>query len=157
MFFQLFLGGITLKIIPSENGSSESTSSSSALPPSVIICARGQRGERTARRRRGSPATHLVHLLELHRDDSEALHELAQAQGAEVVRELLRGVALLCDGVEVRGALHELLLASGVLLEDGEVEAALGNPLCGRKHGSGLGRTQSFAAGTDPREPRSCP
>lgn len=38
MHFQLFLGGLTLKTTPSENGSKESTSSSSASPPSVIIC-----------------------------------------------------------------------------------------------------------------------
>ena len=37
MFFQLFFGGITLKIIPSEKGSILSTSSSSAFPPRVII------------------------------------------------------------------------------------------------------------------------
>jgi len=37
MFFQLFLGGMTLKTMPSEKGSRLSTSSSSALPPSVII------------------------------------------------------------------------------------------------------------------------
>ena len=37
MFFQDFFGGRTEKTIPSENGSSESTSSSSASPPSVII------------------------------------------------------------------------------------------------------------------------
>src|SRR4051812_9027665 len=37
MFFQLFLGGMTLNRMPSEKGSSESTSSSSALPPIVII------------------------------------------------------------------------------------------------------------------------
>jgi hypothetical protein len=37
MFFQLFLGGMTLKIIPSEKGSMLSTNSSSALPPKVII------------------------------------------------------------------------------------------------------------------------
>jgi hypothetical protein len=37
IFFQLFLGGITLKIMPSEKGSKLSTSSSSALPPRVII------------------------------------------------------------------------------------------------------------------------
>lgn len=37
MFFQDFLGGITLNRMPSENGSRESTSSSSALPPMVII------------------------------------------------------------------------------------------------------------------------
>ncbi|EEC79458.1 hypothetical protein OsI_20465 [Oryza sativa Indica Group] len=36
MFFQLFLGGLTLKTTPSENGSKESTSSSSASPPSAI-------------------------------------------------------------------------------------------------------------------------
>lgn len=38
IFFQLFLGGMTLKMIPSEKGSRESTSSNSAFPPSVIIC-----------------------------------------------------------------------------------------------------------------------
>jgi len=37
MFFQLFLGGMTLKMMPSEKGSMLSTSSNSALPPSVII------------------------------------------------------------------------------------------------------------------------
>ncbi len=37
MFFQLFLGGRTEKTMPSEKGSRESTSSSSASPPSVII------------------------------------------------------------------------------------------------------------------------
>ena len=37
MFFQLFFGGITLKMIPSEKGSILSTSSNSAFPPSVII------------------------------------------------------------------------------------------------------------------------
>eukprot|EP00162_Nutomonas_longa_P006808 comp17288_c0_seq1/m.28951 comp17288_c0_seq1/g.28951 ORF comp17288_c0_seq1/g.28951 comp17288_c0_seq1/m.28951 type:complete len:522 (-) comp17288_c0_seq1:1077-2642(-) len=37
MFFQLFLGGRTEKMMPSLNGSSESTSSSSASPPRVII------------------------------------------------------------------------------------------------------------------------
>ena len=37
MFFQLFFGGLTLNTIPSMNGSSESTSSSSASPPRVII------------------------------------------------------------------------------------------------------------------------
>lgn len=37
IFFQLFLGGLTLKTTPSEKGSKESTSSSSASPPSVII------------------------------------------------------------------------------------------------------------------------
>jgi hypothetical protein len=36
MFFHDFLGGMTEKTIPSENGSRLSTSSSSALPPSVI-------------------------------------------------------------------------------------------------------------------------
>lgn len=36
MFFQLFFGGMTLKVTPSENGSSESTSSSSAFPPKVM-------------------------------------------------------------------------------------------------------------------------
>lgn len=40
IFFQLFFGGLTLKTTPSENGSRESTSSSSASPPSVIICNR---------------------------------------------------------------------------------------------------------------------
>mmetsp|Transcript_93753 Transcript_93753/g.264718 ORF Transcript_93753/g.264718 Transcript_93753/m.264718 type:complete len:231 (-) Transcript_93753:3296-3988(-) len=35
--FQLFFGGLTLKLMPSLNGSSVSTSSSSASPPSVII------------------------------------------------------------------------------------------------------------------------
>lgn len=39
IFRQLFLGGMTLKMIPSENGSMLSTSSSSAFPPSVIIYA----------------------------------------------------------------------------------------------------------------------
>lgn len=38
MFFRLFFGGMTLKIMPSENGSILSTNSSSALPPKVIIC-----------------------------------------------------------------------------------------------------------------------
>lgn len=38
IFFQLFLGGLTLKTTPSEKGSKESTNSSSASPPSVIIC-----------------------------------------------------------------------------------------------------------------------
>ena len=37
MFFQLFFGGITEKIIPSEKGSMLSTNSSSAFPPNVII------------------------------------------------------------------------------------------------------------------------
>ena len=37
MFFQLFFGGLTLKTIPSLNGSRVSTSSSSASPPSVTI------------------------------------------------------------------------------------------------------------------------
>ena len=37
MFFQLFLGGRTEKTMPSAKGSSESTSSSSASPPRVII------------------------------------------------------------------------------------------------------------------------
>ncbi|KAL7350583.1 hypothetical protein ACKS0A_03022 [Histoplasma ohiense] len=37
MFFQLFLGGMTENKMPSEKGSRESTSSSSALPPIVII------------------------------------------------------------------------------------------------------------------------
>mmetsp|Transcript_24402 Transcript_24402/g.76794 ORF Transcript_24402/g.76794 Transcript_24402/m.76794 type:complete len:216 (+) Transcript_24402:355-1002(+) len=37
MFFHDFLGGRTLKTMPSLKGSSESTSSSSASPPSVII------------------------------------------------------------------------------------------------------------------------
>mmetsp|Transcript_13188 Transcript_13188/g.49311 ORF Transcript_13188/g.49311 Transcript_13188/m.49311 type:complete len:490 (-) Transcript_13188:1977-3446(-) len=37
MFFQLFFGGRTLNTIPSANGSRESTSSSSASPPKVII------------------------------------------------------------------------------------------------------------------------
>ena len=37
IFFQLFFGGLTLKTTPSEKGSKESTSSSSASPPSVII------------------------------------------------------------------------------------------------------------------------
>ena len=37
IFFQLFLGGMTLKMIPSEKGSMLSTNSSSALPPRVII------------------------------------------------------------------------------------------------------------------------
>lgn len=36
IFFQLFLGGMTLKRMPSLKGSSESTSSSSAFPPSVM-------------------------------------------------------------------------------------------------------------------------
>lgn len=40
IFFQLFLGGLTLNTTPSEKGSKESTSSSSASPPSVIICRR---------------------------------------------------------------------------------------------------------------------
>jgi hypothetical protein len=39
MFFHDFLGGITENIMPSEKGSRLSTSSSSAFPPSVIICA----------------------------------------------------------------------------------------------------------------------
>lgn len=38
IFFQLFFGGLTLKTTPSEKGSRESTSSSSASPPRVIIC-----------------------------------------------------------------------------------------------------------------------
>ena len=37
MFFQDFLGGRTLKTIPSANGSRLSTNSSSASPPRVII------------------------------------------------------------------------------------------------------------------------
>ncbi|KAH3669466.1 hypothetical protein OGAPHI_001587 [Ogataea philodendri] len=37
MFFHDFFGGITENRIPSENGSKESTSSSSAFPPMVII------------------------------------------------------------------------------------------------------------------------
>lgn len=37
IFFQLFFGGLTLKTTPSEKGSRESTSSSSASPPNVII------------------------------------------------------------------------------------------------------------------------
>ncbi|KAH3679833.1 hypothetical protein WICPIJ_008495 [Wickerhamomyces pijperi] len=37
MFFHDFFGGITENKIPSENGSNESTSSNSALPPIVII------------------------------------------------------------------------------------------------------------------------
>jgi len=37
IFFQLFFGGMTLNKIPSEKGSRLSTSSSSALPPIVII------------------------------------------------------------------------------------------------------------------------
>lgn len=37
MLFQLFFGGITLNEMPSEKGSRLSTSSSSALPPRVII------------------------------------------------------------------------------------------------------------------------
>lgn len=39
IFFQLFFGGMTLKMMPSENGSMLSTNSSSALPPRVIILA----------------------------------------------------------------------------------------------------------------------
>ena len=50
MFFQLFLGGRTLKTIPSEKGSKLSTNSSSASPPRVIIWdgggMRGMRGWR---------------------------------------------------------------------------------------------------------------
>lgn len=37
IFFQLFLGGLTLKTIPSLNGSKLSKSSNSASPPKVII------------------------------------------------------------------------------------------------------------------------
>jgi hypothetical protein len=40
IFFQLFFGGLTLKTTPSEKGSKESTSSSSASPPNVIICSK---------------------------------------------------------------------------------------------------------------------
>lgn len=64
MFFQLFLGGITEKMMPSENGSMLSTSSSSALPPSVIIYESWCHLCHGVNERNGLD-THLVHLLQL--------------------------------------------------------------------------------------------
>mgnify|MGYP001590681608 CR=1 FL=1 len=43
---------------------------------------------------KGEATTNLVHLLELHRNDSEALHKLLEALIPQVVRKLLRTVPL---------------------------------------------------------------
>lgn len=52
MFFHDFFGGMTEKMMPSLNGSRLSTSSSSAFPPSVIICRRDQQATRLLNRMR---------------------------------------------------------------------------------------------------------
>lgn len=59
IFFQLFLGGLTLKTTPSEKGSKESTNSSSASPPRVIIC----------RKIMISIATNLIKIADAHSGD----------------------------------------------------------------------------------------
>jgi hypothetical protein len=85
MFFQLFLGGITLNKIPSENGSRLSTSSNSAFPPIVIIFHEHliELG-----------AWHLIHLLESKGDDIESMHKLFKSTFAEIVTELLCSITL---------------------------------------------------------------
>lgn len=135
MFFHVFFGGMTEKRTPSENGSDVSYSSSSALPPRVMSCRERKRtsvrreGGRGKGTRRGT-CTDLVHLLELVRDDAEALHEHDEALVTELGDLVLGGVPLLVDELELLAALAELLLAPPVLLQDGEVGVVLLEALC---------------------------
>lgn len=124
MFFQLFFGGMTLKMIPSENGSRESTNSSSAFPPSVIICRKLVSARRRPMRRE---KTNLIHLFELHRDDTETFHELLESLIPQIVVHLLRGVPLLRHDIEISRSFHKLSFPSCVFLEDSEIETHVPN------------------------------
>lgn len=97
MFLQLFLGGITLKMIPSEKGSILSTSSSSALPPKVIIY-----NKMSAINTSDQPFyTYLIHFLKLEGNDVEALQELVESTLHKLVLLLLLSLALFCDFIEI--------------------------------------------------------
>jgi hypothetical protein len=86
---------------------------------------------------RAEKETYLVHRLELHTDDPKALHELLETLVPQVVGRLLRCISLLSDGVEVGCTLHELLLSSGVLLEDGEIEIRASDAFWGKQVSEG--------------------
>ena len=125
MFFQLFLGGITLKMIPSENGSRLSTSSSSALPPSVIICRLLQLWVRWT-----EPSTHLVHLLQLQRDQVEPSHELIQTRLPQaVVRSFLR-ITLASCFLQVLLPILVLCLSLFILPENAQIRLCVLDFLC---------------------------
>ena len=113
MFFQLFLGGITLKMMPSENGSILSTNSSSAFPPSVIIYPHVSEVLPSTRTLR----TNLVHLLELQRNQTKARHKLVQPLLPEIIISLFLRIPLLRDLIEVFGTPKKLFLALLVISE----------------------------------------
>jgi hypothetical protein len=119
MFFQLFLGGITLKMMPSENGSMLSTNSSSAFPPRVIIYPHEERKRRFPRQ--GHQNTNLVHLLQFQRNQTKARHELVQTLFPEIIISLFLCVTRLGDLIEVFGATKELLLALLIIPEHRQI------------------------------------
>jgi hypothetical protein len=112
MFFQLFLGGITLNNIPSENGSRLSTSSNSAFPPMVIIYSQTQL----------MPVQNLVHLLESKGDDIESMHKLFESTFPEIVTEFLCSVTLSSRLLQILGPFLVLLLTTLVLIQSTEID-----------------------------------
>jgi len=125
MFFQLFLGGITLKMIPSENGSRLSTSSSSALPPIVIICHLLQLWVRWT-----EPSTHLVHLLQLQRDQVEPSHELIQTRLPQAVVCSLLRITLASCFLQVLLPVLVLCFSLLILPENAQIRLCVLDFLC---------------------------
>lgn len=76
IFFQLFFGGLTLKTTPSEKGSKESTNSSSASPPSVIICLLKDKDQKEKYHRCPAPDIVLkLFLLQVHKKLSPVIEK----------------------------------------------------------------------------------
>ena len=116
MFFHDFLGGITLKIIPSENGSRESTNSSSALPPKVIICRSKEiLISSSCFYGKTQVVIHLIHLLELHADNMKSDHKLFQALFTHVVIPLLGSVSSASNTLQILSSLKEFLFPPPIL------------------------------------------
>ena len=68
---------------------------------------------------------HLVHFLQAHGDDAEALHEAFEAEAAELFAAPLGGVAGCDGGGEVGGAGGVFFDAAAVVGEDGEVDGGV--------------------------------
>src|SRR5882762_10434623 len=110
MFFQHFLGGMTLKIIPSEKGSMLSTNSSSALPPKVIIYVSQINVVPEKLVNIHQNKTHLIHLLQFHRNQAKPSHKLVESLLPKPIVLLFLLVSEVRDVLEVLSAFEELLL-----------------------------------------------
>ena len=125
IFFQLFLGGITEKMIPSENGSILSTSSSSAFPPSVIICRRLMKWSRVSVR-----TVYLIHLFQLRWNRVKTCHEFIQTRFPQIIVSKLAFVTEIRDLLEIVRSRKELFLPFPVLLQDVQIHLDVLHLLC---------------------------